>query len=197
MNMRKCTIKNACIWVAAMFLYACGSPQMYEDEINDAVRFHIAEADYLAEEINEILETHMFLGALIDSPLLLFGGTALYANQFEDAIEKLENEILSLYIDSDLTYKQVLEKMSEDEYSDYQDDAKAILKHYNSLNISLSDYEKISNRYDYECWKFKELHTDIEFIFEIRMEDESYTWSCSPLDNSMEEYMRQSVTLNL
>lgn len=151
------------------------SPEFYQDDITDAVKYFIAEADYLIDLAGNPL---FQLGALLGSGTL------------EDAIDRMEEEFADLYTDSDLTYREVLERVSHDDESEYQEDARGILQIYDGLVPSLTDYRQVSSRNDYKSWTFKELHTGIEFLFELEDLDTDYPiWYCSPVEKSYYEYI--------
>ncbi len=172
--------KLVIVWV---LLIACMSsclnllsPKDYEEDIQDAVKYHIAMADYIIE-----LAQNPFLGEFLG----VFASGAI-----EEQIDKMETAINDLYTKEDWTYEQVLTHIAKDNHSDYQDDAKKILKHYKGVNISLSDYVKSSTREDYKSWKFKELHSGVEFLFELKdVDSENTIWVCSPIEKSYEEYV--------
>ena len=92
------------------------SPQVYKDEIKDAVKFHIAEANYIIE--------------LYQNPMFALGA-AFASDQLEEALDQMETEFNSIYeSEAEITYKQVLERVAKNSRSDFQEEAKEILKHY-------------------------------------------------------------------
>ena len=156
------------------------SPQDYEDEIKDAVKYRIAVADYLIE--------------LAQNPEFALG--AVFASeQLEAAIDQMETEFNEIYVsETEITYKQVLERVSKNNRSNFQNDAKGILKHYKKVNASLSDYMENSTRKDYKSWKFKEHHSGIEFLFEINgLDTENPIWTCSPIEKSYLKYIENGT----
>lgn len=176
-------MKQIYFWTSIVLMtciYSCSlSPEDYEKEIQDAVKFHIAGADYVIE--------------LAQNPLFLVGAV-FSSSSLEEWFDEMEAEFDELYINDDLTYLQVLERVSKNDQSRFQKDAKEILKHYKRLRISLSDYTKSSIRDDYESWKFKEQHSNIEFLFEFEYLDTgNFIWSCSPIEKSYEEYISDHV----
>ncbi|WP_099292558.1 hypothetical protein [Butyricimonas sp. Marseille-P3923] len=176
-------MKQVYYWASialVMCIYSCSlSPEDYEKEIQDAVKFHIAGADYIIE--------------LAQNPLFLVGAV-FSSNSLEEWFGELETEFNELYINGDLTYQQVLERVSKNDRSRFQKNAEEILKHYKALRISLSDYTKSSTRDDYECWKFREQHSNIEFLFEFEYLDTgNFIWSCSPIEKSYEKYISDHV----
>lgn len=85
-------------------------PNAYEDEIRDAVSFHLAEADYIIEQAN--------------NPISLFLGNGLWNRVISDNFDEMESVFLDLYDNTDMYYSEVLESVSQDEASEFQKDAK-------------------------------------------------------------------------
>lgn len=155
------------------------TPEWYEEEIQDAVKFYIAEADYIIDKSQDFL---FLLGELFSS------------DTFEERCDEMESVFIDLYTNSDMTYRQALEFVAQQDDSDFQNDARHILEHYDNLYISLSDYAPSSTRADYKCWTFKELHTGIVFLFEIRdLQSDIPTWTCSPVMESYLNYVTNSL----
>lgn len=169
------------VYVAfAVLLSSCSyflSPGLYEEEIVDNVKFRIAFADYWVEMMEN---PRSAIGVLLDLGAL------------EEDIDRLEAVLLERYVSSELTYKQVLLQLAGDGKSKYRKEARGILKHYNELNISLSDYVESSTRSNYKSWKFSELHSGIEFLFELEeLESDSPVWYCTPVEKSYADYVER------
>lgn len=172
----------------AVFGWLCSScslwtqgPSAYEDEIRDAVTFHLAEADYIIE-----IASNPFTGAFL--------GNEFLGSMFSKGFEKIESEFNDLYVNTDMSYAEVLESLSEDETSEFQRPAKDILAHYNKIDIALSDYKRASRRSREKSWTFTELHTGVEFIFTLEKDQSGQTlFTVSPLENSLQEYVQNSL----
>lgn len=163
-------------------VYSCNmllSPEIYEEEIEDAVKYHIALADYLIE--------------LAQNPLFAFGAL-LNSDAIDEAIDQMTTEFDEIYVSKDMTYQNVLKKVAKNSNSEYQKDAKEILKNYNRITVSLSDFVESSSCKDYKSWKFKEQHSGIEFLLEFSDADtENMTRMCSPIEKSYEKYISNGV----
>lgn len=170
----------------SLFLNSCSSllsPGLYDEEIRDAVKFHLAEAEYITEYINDYTSNPF-------SQLV----TLLSFDAMSERFDDMEDEILTLYNTTDMNFRQVLQHMSDTEYIGYQREAQDILENYDQLNITLSDYEQMSSSLNYTTWTFKELHSGVEFIFEIHDPDEGQsTWTCIPIQQSLEEWMEYLI----
>ncbi len=171
-----CVGLTICMCACASLL----SPQDYEEEIKDAVKYHIAVADYIIE--------------LCQNPMFALGA-ALASEQLDANIDQMTTEFNSIYeSEAEMTYKQVLERVAKNSQSDFQEEAKGILKHYKKVNISLSDYVKSSTRSDYKSWKFKEHHSGVDFLFEINgLDTENPIWVCAPIEESYLKYLENGV----
>lgn len=176
--------KTLCYLSIAVFGWLCSScslwtqgPSAYEDEIRDAVTFHLAEADYIIE-----IASNPFAGAFL----------GVFNSLFSERLEEMESEFNDLY--ADMSYAEVLESVSEDETSEFQRPAKDILAHYNRINIALSGYKRASRRSREKSWTFKELHTGVEFIFTLEKNKSGQTlFTVSPLENSLQDYVKNSL----
>lgn len=154
-------------------------PEQYEEEIQDAVKFYIAEATYIID--------------LAQNPL--FAMASLFVSEdMEEMVDKMESEFIDLYENNDMSYRQALEFVAQQNESDFQDDAQHILEYYNSLNVVLSDYKSYSTKVDHKSWTFKELHSGIEFVFEVRnLQSDTPIWLCSPVEESYINYFTKAV----
>ncbi|WP_298062713.1 hypothetical protein [uncultured Rikenella sp.] len=180
--------KILCYLSIAVFGWLCSScflwtkgPNAYEDEICDAVTFHLAEADYIIE-----IASNPFAG--------IFLGDDFFGSLFSKGLEKMESAFNDLYVNTDMSYVEILESVSQDETSDFQKQAEDILIHYNQINISLSDYEQVSRRSREKSWIFTELHSGVEFIFTLEKDQSGQTvFSVTPVDNSIQDYVLNSL----
>ncbi|MCM1032088.1 MAG: hypothetical protein NC410_11680 [Oscillibacter sp.] len=161
-------------------LCSCSSslPGLYDEEIQDNVKYRIAFADYLVEEADNLYTTLGVLGS----------------DEFEKNIDQMEEVFNEMYVKTDLTYKQVLQKVATNNKSKYKKIAQGILKNYNELNISLSDYVESSTRNNYKSWKFSELHSGIEFLFEVEnWKSDKPIWFCTPIEKSYTDYLERQL----
>ena len=171
------------------------SPEDYQAEIEDFVKFSIAEADYLIEGSQKLMEVYDW----VDSDWGEWVGLdSAFESKFEEYVDAMADYFLDLYNGNEWSFEEMLKHVSENgstEDSPYVNDAKAILKNYQKLSISLTDYEPVSTRSDYKSYAFKELHSGIEFVFELMdLDTDQPKWSCMPLDSSMESYvLRKSL----
>ena len=156
------------------------SPELYEDEIEDAVKFYIATADYTVETYGGLLEFDMYLG---------YSNTA---DLFLESLDEMGDAVDDLYTSYDISYEEALKRMAGNPNNKFAKEAKSILENYRSTSISLSDYEASSTRSDYKSWTFKELHSGITFLFEIEnLQSDTPTFSCSPVEASYFNYLEK------
>lgn len=152
------------------------SPQLYEEEIRDAVKYSLAVAAYAADQQSDLLV----------SIAMLFSDDQL--------LDEMEEYILEIYNNSDKDYRATLVSIANDRESDYRDEARELLKHYDTLRIDLSDYTPLHHSTTEKSWSFTELHSGIEFIFKIKNPDDAQpTWSCYPVEQSFDSYLEQLV----
>lgn len=154
------------------------SPELYEEEIRDCVKYYLATAAYIVD-----LHSNPFYSEV---PLLLLAA--------DDDLDKMGDLVLDTYNNSDMDYRAALVDIANDEQSDYQDEAQTILEHYDALQIDLSDYTSLRSSTAEVSWSFSELHSGVEFIFKIENPDDAQpTWSCYPVEKSLESYVEHLI----
>ena len=142
------------------------SPDWYEDEIADHVKYYIALADYGIEK------------------------STFWEGPDWDKLNSMHEYFTTLCVRNDLSYREVL----SGRLTYYSKEANRILKHYDDLSISLTDYKPSSTRENYKSWIFKELHTGIEFVFEISdLDTDTPTLLCEPIESSFEKYIENHL----
>lgn len=142
------------------------SPDWYEDEIADHVKYYIALADYGIEK------------------------STFWEGPDSDKLNSMHEYFTTLRVRNDLSYREVL----SGRLTYYSKEANRILKNYDDLSISLTDYKPSSTRENYKSWIFKELHTGIEFVFEIYdLDTDTPTLLCSPIESSFEKYIENHL----
>lgn len=164
--------------IITIFFSSCSllqSPERYEEEIRDCVKFHLAEAEYISSNPSLLLQL-----AITDQ-----------------ALDEMEEQILDIYNDSDMNYRDALACIANDESSDYRNDAQKIRKLYDAMQIDLSDYTQTHDSATEMSWSFTELHSGVEFIFKIETPDETQpTWSCYPVTKSIVSYIEDLTGTN-
>ena len=179
--------KFAVIMCSALLSAACSSigdtPYVYTKEINDAVKFYVAEAGYFIEAANSLPKEY---------------GNGVISLQTYDELCEYDMEMMNVYndiymSDNDITYKQVLTTVSKDDESPYAEAAAIILRKYDEMKIDLSKYNHNDVKSGYENWLFEEKNTGITFIFELATESGNKVWSCYPDDDSYLDYINSNV----
>jgi len=155
---------------------SCGTstakPEYYEEEIEDAVKFYIADAEH-------IMNSAVGLQDMPEDELL-------------ELVELGLEEILALYVSTDMNFQGVLEHLSKDQESEMQEDAASILSHYNRCKISLSRYVPVESSGNFKSWKVLERYSGIEFVFEMdHLDRDTITYSCTPYEEPFLEYLYQ------
>ncbi|MGN0007176.1 MAG: hypothetical protein ACI35T_03665 [Alistipes sp.] len=159
--------------VITIFFNSCSllqSPELYEEEIRDCVKFHLAEEKYIDSNLSLLV-----LSAITD-----------------DVLDKLNEHILDIYKKPNMSYRDALVRIANDKSSDYHDEAKKLCKLYDTMQIDLSDYEPARNSPTEKSWTFTELNSGTEFIFKIEADDkQNIIWSCYPLEQSLSSYIEK------
>ncbi len=157
------------------------SPYLYTKEIDDAVKFYVAEVDYFIAAANSLPKEN---GADVIST---YDDLCEYDDDMMGALDEI-------YVgDDDITYKEVLERVSVLDGSRYAVDAADILERYNAVKIDLSKYERNDVKSGYENWVFVDKNSGIKFIFELATESGKKVWNCYPDEESYMEYINDRV----
>lgn len=146
-------------------------PELYEDEIRDSVKFHLAEAEYISSN------PFLWIQLLIDN-----------LDDLDEQISEIRNN------DRDMNYRDALIRIANEESSDYKNDARKICKLYDDMQIDLSDYRVTYDSATEKSWTFRELHSGVEFIFKITANDEMLlARSCYPIEKSLVAYLERLI----
>ena len=150
-----------------IFFSSCSllqSTELYEEEIRDCVKFHLAKAKYISS-----------------NPLQLL----LFAIN-DQAFGERGKHISEIYNNFDSNFRETLARIAKDESLDYKNDARKICKLYDDKQIDLPDYELTYYSDTEISWTFTELYSEVEFILKIKTPDETQTsWSCYPIEESL------------
>ncbi len=170
---------------------SCQSPELYEEEITDVVKFNIAEINYFVEKINELAEQ-------LSNPFVTEFMAGAYALG-HDPIDELEEEALlfeeaanTLFIGG-MTYHQALEALAKEAKTENKEIAVAVLDNYNSTSVVLSDFVLVSDGSNQKTWSFKEIRTGIEFLFTIEFGADEDVWMCEVVERSTEAYFLENI----
>lgn len=159
------------------------SPYRYAKEIDDAVKFYVAEVDYFIQTANSLPKAD---GDDLDA-ISTYDELCEYDDEMMNAFEEIYLE------DDDITYKKVLERVAALDGAQYAGDAASILEKYDAAKIDLSKYERHDVKSGYESWIFVEKNSGIKFIFELATESGKKVWSCYPEEDSYFEYIDNGV----
>lgn len=143
----------------------CISPNDYENQIEDAVKFYIsfenveddnADSEWILDELDTV---------------------------FDEIIDIFNNEISD---DSSNPYElAIINFRKNTKKSSYINYASSILEYYNTFSyIVISDFLQVKSSNKVKIWSFKELNTNIEFLFEYDVDADAY--EVYPLDYYME-----------
>ena len=179
------TLLTACDRIIpTKYLVKLSSPENYQEEIEDVVKYNIASANYICNNSSLINEYWIYTLDAFDDTV-----NAVYIND-----------------ESSIAYRNSLEKLAAKELSSPTEDAgifgktsfellvgpstakiaAAVLKEYDKLNIILSQYTEISTSSNARAWSFYELNTKVQFLFTI---DEDGNWYCEADDDSLQRYV--------
>ena len=154
------------------------TPKIYQEEIEDSVKFNIATCMVLADVYSDYERNSELLPGLS----FLFEKDWI---KFCDSVDSFEEYVFQLMIQTE--YENacyiILNQTSEDYSNKWCRIATMLLEKYNNIDIIISDYYEIETSTDARIWQFTELNTGLEgrFIYE------DYSWTCGLTESSMEE----------
>ena len=151
-------------------------PLAHQSEIEDLVKFEVAFYNVIIDQY----EYFCFLG---------FGW-----NSYLDKMDEFRVEMYEFWLKDDTSsnaFKKILFDVSEMSTYKYDKIAKDVCKAYNELSVVLSEYTEIPTSSETRIWKFKEIYSDIEFIYTENKE--SGDWSCEPDEKSIERYIKKNA----
>jgi len=177
---------NNVIWLFGMLFLFCScasvstNPNDYEAEIQDDVRFEIAMLQYFDGWWEDPAAAERLAVYALENAEEIANSEYTDEDAAADYyLDMLYEALDALYVGEDLSWKETLERVSQDNGSDFQADAKGMLAMYKTTQISLSDYKPASTRDNYKSWIFTELSSGIKFVFEITdLNTEKPLWTC-------------------
>ena len=159
------------------------NPEYYQTEIEDVVKYTVALTYTVIEKHDDYYDDMKYYEDYYD---IMWDN---YINRIDDFIDVIGE--LWLEEDAKNGYEVVLSRMAKNYDNNYCDIAKDVLTEYRSLNIVLSDYQRISTSSQAKLWQFKELKTGIRFTFCFYLENN--IWECEPDEESYSRYIEKNL----
>lgn len=164
-----------CSILICLFMSSCGeiakSPELHDDEIKDAVRYHIATVQSMVNQ----METSW-----------------LDPDDIAEQYDELNDKISTLYESPKFQNETNACRcaMQEVAYSNYKYNyyAQDILDRYDRLSVALSDYQEIVSG---QRWIFHEVQTGIAFSYTVYETGgkQKFTWIVDPDGDSISDYV--------
>ena len=179
--------------VASLSIVSCdfginrpASPNDYQTEIEDFVKFEIAVGDVMIKQYTDVFKGNAFVSLTSND----FGG--LYSSAWDEYCERIdefEEAMSELWYDEESPegYLSVLQKVTNTS-GEFQYLAEKVLEEYKNTSVILSEYKQLATSSDTKVWRFQELNTGIYFRFYL---DE--TWTCEPEESSITHYLRKHI----
>ena len=155
------------------------SPENYQQEIDDYVRFFIAAFNVFIDDLKVFYEES-------DDMDDYDGIWDTYAENFEDFYNKVDQ----LY-ESDGDYRSILKDFTSTSSGRYYRIANEILRMYDRISIDFSEYKLVSSDSEKKVWKFMERYTEITFSFIWNEEEKD--WDIEEDDDSIDRYLGDKV----
>lgn len=174
--------------LSLMMITGCvPSPAVYQEEIEDVVRFHIATAVTMADTYARYEKKVKSASWLLGDELTLYAQEKAW-EEYCDSIGQFEESINELWLQAGdgEGYRIALTQLANNQDIWTSTVASNILENYNAIGVLLSDYQKIETSSASKIWKFTELNTGLEGTFSV---DDDYKWHCEISDTSFEKYL--------
>lgn len=167
------------------------SPKVYQEEIEDVVKFNIAVlqmmSDTYSENEKEAETSSWFWGGELTSYAFDY-----WWENYCDKIDSFETSINELWnqTEDEAGYHTVLVQVSQDTTNKWNKMAKKTLERYEVISVIISEYQKVETASDIKLWKFQELNTGLIGTF---FADSDNNWYCELTESSMERFLRKSI----
>lgn len=168
-----------CTILFCLCLSSCGelakSPELHDDEIKDAVRYHIALLQSMANQTNNSWSWNY--DGVVDDDIV---------DRYSELEDKLTPKYENTYQNETNAYRCAIQDVaySNNKYSTYAQD---VLDCYDRISVALSDYQEIISG---QRWIFHELSTGITFTYLVYETggDTKYNWSVEADEDSAANY---------
>lgn len=188
--------KQIVLTALSLLMFAsCGtllvSPNTYQEEIEDVVKYNIAVAmvmsDTYSKYENDAESASLFLGREFTAY-----ASAKKWEEYCDSINNFDESIDELWNQTKdgAKYHTVLNQVSQDQTNYWNKMAKNVLEKYNAIGVVISEYQKVETSTDTKIWKFTELNTGLEGMFSV---DSDSKWRCEITESSMEEFLTNLI----
>lgn len=173
--------------ILSMCAISCDTPYttLYEEEITDAVKYKISSLDYISAEMKDLEET-------MTNPAAATYFNSLGIDPYDMIVEEwieMGDDVEALFLENDMTFREALASLANDDEEEYSEVCADILKRYNAIKIDLSPYKLVTDRESAKSWTFKESNSGIEFIFVMELGQYGDTWRVQPTEESIDSYL--------
>lgn len=175
------------------------SPEDYQEEIEDLVRFNVALINTMANTYGNYIEDSKGLDWQINSSFWsIWSGKNDYQyfdacwDQYCDSIFDFNNYIDSIWFDteSSCAYLEVLQEISKNVGDKWNTIATHVLEEYMETSVLISDYKRIETSSDAKMWYFRDYNSGLEGSFLFESDD---IWRCEILESSFSKILSYKI----
>ncbi|MBP5536688.1 MAG: hypothetical protein J6X62_07855 [Bacteroidales bacterium] len=188
--------KQIVLTTLSLLMFAsCGnllvSPNAYQEEIEDVVKYNIAVAMVMSDTYSKYEEES-------ESASWFWGGeltSYAYEKSWEkycdsiDIFEEYTNELWN-QIEDGAGYYTVLNQVSQNQTNSWNNLAGKVFEKYNAIDVIISEYQKVETSTDAKIWKFTELNTGLVGVFSV---DSDSKWHCDITESSLEKFFNNLI----
>lgn len=166
------------------------SPEVYQEEIEDLVKFNIAVLQLYSDTYLEIEKNTEVSSLFFGDELTSYAFDYLWDEKC-DSIDAFETAIDELWYqtDNERGYRTVLSQVAQDSTHKWNKMAKLTLEKYDDIYVVISEYQKVSTTSSIKLWEFQELNTGLVGTFSINSENK---WHCELTESSIERFLSKS-----
>ena len=188
----------------SLMAISCGpTPNDYQEDIEEAVRYNIALINAYSEALNNYTDylsnVDSYYGNAISGLYSLAKGESIYDKAIDkladEFFEELDETVSSLTDDEGdaLSIEEALEMLSNSNEYLYKTNAYAVLEHYRDTRVLLSKYQEVNtSSKKQKTWQFTEMKTGLVFYFHLTKEtDGTYSPDLDCDDNSVAKYIEK------
>jgi hypothetical protein len=188
--------KQVVLTALSLLLFAsCGnllvSPNTYQEEIEDVVKYNIAVAMVMSDKYSELENAAESASLFWGEEFTSFAHKKSW-EKYCDSIDNFEDSINELWNQTEegAGYQTALNQVSQDQTNIWGKLAKKTLGKYNDINVVISEYQRVETSTDAKIWKFTELNTGLIGTFSV---DNDGKWNCDITETSIEEFFNNLI----
>lgn len=167
------------------------SPKVYQEEIEDFVKFKIAVLQMMSDTYSENEKDAEISSQFLGGELTSYAYELWWEN-YCDSIDAFEASIDEIWnqTENETGYHTVLSQIAQDPTNRWNKMAKMTLERYENIGVVISEYQEVETSSDIKLWEFQELNTGLIGTISV---DTDNKWYYELTESSIERFFRKSI----